>query len=108
MYKYIYTIIILTTVDKTEVEKFSKLAKDWWNPSGKFKPLHHFNPVRVSFIKEKLISYFNSNFSLINFSLAGLKICKGLNFPSGFHQSSAIFENFSISVLSTVVKMLII
>jgi len=49
----------LTTVDKTEIEKFSKLAKDWWNPNGKFKPLHLFNPVRIKFIKEKLISHFN-------------------------------------------------
>jgi len=43
----------LTTVDKIEIEKFSKLAKDWWNPSGKFKPLHLFNPARIEFIKEK-------------------------------------------------------
>jgi len=49
----------LTTVDKLEVEKFSKLAKDWWNPNGKFKPLHLFNPARIKFIKEKLISHFN-------------------------------------------------
>jgi len=46
----------LSTVDKIEVEKFSKLASDWWNPNGKFKPLHLFNPARIKFIKEKLIS----------------------------------------------------
>ena len=48
----------MSTVDKIEVEKFSKLASDWWNPNGKFKPLHLFNPVRIKFIKEKLIYYF--------------------------------------------------
>jgi len=48
----------LTTVNKIEIEKFSKLAKDWWNPNGKFKPLHLFNPTRIKFIKEKLISHF--------------------------------------------------
>ena len=48
----------MTTVDKTEIEKFSKLARDWWNPDGKFKPLHLFNPTRINFIKEKLISHF--------------------------------------------------
>ena len=48
----------MTTVDKTEIEKFSRLASDWWNPNGKFKPLHHFNPVRIKFIKDKLIYYF--------------------------------------------------
>ena len=48
----------MTTVDKIEIEKFSKLATDWWNPNGKFKPLHLFNPARIAFIKEKLISHF--------------------------------------------------
>jgi len=48
----------LTTVNKIEIEKFSKLAKDWWDPNGKFKPLHLFNPARIKFIKEKLISHF--------------------------------------------------
>jgi len=48
----------LTTIDKKEIEKFSELASDWWNPDGKFKPLHLFNPARIQYIKEKLISHF--------------------------------------------------
>ena len=51
----------MSTIDKIEVEKFSKLAKDWWNPEGKFKPLHLFNSTRIEFIKKKLISYFKLN-----------------------------------------------
>tara|TARA_Y100000590_G_scaffold100954_1_gene114729 strand:- start:6400 stop:7125 length:726 start_codon:yes stop_codon:yes gene_type:complete len=51
----------LTTINKREIEKFSKLAKEWWNPNGKFKPLHQFNPARIKFIKQKLISYFKLN-----------------------------------------------
>ena len=51
----------MSTIDKTEIEKFSKLAKDWWNPEGKFRPLHLFNPVRIKFIKEKLIYHFKLN-----------------------------------------------
>ena len=51
----------MTTINKKEIEKFSKLAKDWWNPNGKFKPLHQFNPARIKFIKQKLISYFKLN-----------------------------------------------
>ena len=51
----------MTTVDKIEIEKFSKLAKDWWNPNGKFKPLHLFNPTRIKFIKEKLVHNFKKN-----------------------------------------------
>jgi len=39
------------------------MARDWWNPNGKFKPLHQFNPVRIEFIKKKLISNFKLNSS---------------------------------------------
>jgi len=63
----------LSTVNKIEVEKFSRLAKEWWNPNGKFKPLHLFNPARIEFIKEKLISYFNLNPNKVN-PLKKLKI----------------------------------
>ena len=63
----------MTTVDKIEIEKFSKLAKDWWNPYGKFKPLHLFNPARIDFIKNKLISYFGLNINSEK-PLMGLKI----------------------------------
>ena len=48
----------MTTVDKKEIEKFSKLAKEWWNPNGKFEPLHRFNPARIAFVKKKIISHF--------------------------------------------------
>ena len=51
----------MTTVDKIEIEKFSKLAGNWWNPNGKFKPLHLFNPTRIKLIKEKLIYYFEKD-----------------------------------------------
>ena len=47
------------TLDKKEIEKFSKIAEEWWNPTGKFKPLHKFNPVRIKYIKDNLINDFN-------------------------------------------------
>lgn len=43
-----------TTIDPGEVERFSRLAADWWNPAGKFKPLHRFNPVRLAYIREQI------------------------------------------------------
>ncbi len=46
------------TINKEEIEKFSKIAKEWWNPEGKFKPLHKFNPVRISYIKDNIIKTF--------------------------------------------------
>ena len=47
------------TVNKKEIEKFSKIAEEWWNPQGKFKPLHKFNPIRISYIKENIIKTFH-------------------------------------------------
>ena len=46
------------TINKEEIEKFSRIAEEWWNPSGKFKPLHKFNPIRISYIKENIINTF--------------------------------------------------
>ena len=48
----------MSSVNKKEIEKFSKMAVEWWNPSGKFKPLHKFNPIRIKYIKENIISNF--------------------------------------------------
>jgi 2-polyprenyl-6-hydroxyphenyl methylase/3-demethylubiquinone-9 3-methyltransferase len=47
------------SVDPDEVAKFSALAADWWNPSGKFAPLHKFNPVRLEFIRREAAARFN-------------------------------------------------
>jgi 2-polyprenyl-6-hydroxyphenyl methylase/3-demethylubiquinone-9 3-methyltransferase len=44
------------TINKKEIEKFSKIAEEWWNPKGKFKPLHKFNPIRILYIKDNIIS----------------------------------------------------
>ena len=48
----------MNSVNKKEIEKFSKMAVEWWDPSGKFKPLHKFNPIRIKYIKENIISNF--------------------------------------------------
>ena len=47
------------TINKKEIEKFSKIAEEWWNPEGKFKPLHKFNPIRISYIKNNIIDTLN-------------------------------------------------
>src|SRR5215207_9142809 len=44
----------LSTLDPAEVEKFSQLAAEWWNPKGKFAVLHKFNPVRLGYIREQV------------------------------------------------------
>ena len=48
----------MSSVNKKEIEKFSKMATEWWDPNGKFKPLHKFNPIRIRYIKENIIQNF--------------------------------------------------
>ena len=49
----------INTINKKEIEKFSKIAEEWWDPRGKFKPLHKFNPIRISYIKDNIIKTLN-------------------------------------------------
>ena len=48
----------MNSINKKEIEKFSKIAEEWWNPNGKFKPLHNFNPIRIKYIKDNIIKNF--------------------------------------------------
>ena len=48
----------MNTINKKEIEKFSQIANEWWNPEGKFKPLHKFNPIRIKYIKDNIIKHF--------------------------------------------------
>ena len=48
----------MSSINKKEIEKFSKMASEWWDPEGKFKPLHKFNPARIKYIKENIIHNF--------------------------------------------------
>ena len=62
-----------TTINKEEIQKFSRLADEWWNVNGKFKPLHMFNPIRIQYITENIKSYFKIKKDETNF-LQGLNI----------------------------------
>jgi len=47
-----------TTIDAGEVERFSAMAAEWWDPNGKFRPLHKFNPVRLAYIRDQVAAHF--------------------------------------------------
>ena len=47
-----------STIDTAEVERFSRLAADWWNPRGPMAPLHKFNPVRLGYIRDQAVMHF--------------------------------------------------
>ena len=61
-----------TTINKEEIDKFSKIAEEWWDPEGKFKPLHIFNPLRIKYIKDSIIKHFKIKKK--KYPLSGLKI----------------------------------
>ncbi|MGV3550456.1 bifunctional 2-polyprenyl-6-hydroxyphenol methylase/3-demethylubiquinol 3-O-methyltransferase UbiG [Rhizobium sp.] len=47
-----------STIDQAEVDRFSAMAAEWWDPTGKFKPLHKFNPVRLEYIRDRACRQF--------------------------------------------------
>ena len=51
----------MTTVNKEEIQKFSKIASEWWDVNGKFKPLHMFNPIRIEYILDEISKHFKLN-----------------------------------------------
>ena len=69
----------MSTINYKEIEKFSKLSEEWWNPLGKFRPLHKLNPIRIKYIKQNIIEHFNianlknplNNLSLLDVGCGG-------------------------------------
>ena len=72
----------MTTINNEEIQKFSKLADEWWDVNGKFKPLHMFNPVRIEYILKEIADHFgldpNKKISLNNFEILDIGCGGGL------------------------------
>ncbi len=62
----------MTTINQEEIQKFSKLADEWWDVNGKFKPLHMFNPIRINYILNTVKKHFDKTDEMVPL--------KGLNF----------------------------
>jgi len=61
------------TVDPDEIERFAAMAADWWDPKGKFRPLHQLNPPRLEFIRDRLCRHFRRD-AMAAGPLKGLRI----------------------------------
>ena len=72
----------MSTINKDEINKFSKIADDWWDINGKFKPLHMFNPIRIEYILDVALNYFkidkNKKFPLKNLKILDIGCGGGL------------------------------
>ena len=64
---------IVGTADAAEIARFEAMAEDWWNPAGKFAPLHKFNPVRLAFIRDRLCARFGLD-PMAELPLKGLRL----------------------------------
>ena len=62
-----------TTTDAAEIEKFQAMAAEWWDPNGKFKPLHMLNPCRLDYITSQIAAEFDRDLSDAE-PFAGLRI----------------------------------
>ena len=51
------------SIDPGELEKFRALAEEWWDPNGKCRPLHKFNPVRLEYIRDQACAHFQRDTS---------------------------------------------
>lgn len=62
-----------STVDPAEIERFSRIAEEWWDPAGKFAPLHRLNPVRLGYIRDRVAAHWNRD-ALSGLPLDGLSL----------------------------------
>ena len=62
-----------STIDPAEIEKFQAMAAEWWDPSGKFKPLHMLNPCRLDYIASQIAAEFDRDLSM-RAPFSGLRI----------------------------------
>jgi 2-polyprenyl-6-hydroxyphenyl methylase/3-demethylubiquinone-9 3-methyltransferase len=62
-----------TTIDPAEAEKFASMAEDWWDPAGKFRPLHKLNPVRIGYVRDHAILHFGKDGGALR-PLGGLSV----------------------------------
>ncbi|MAS87777.1 MAG: bifunctional 3-demethylubiquinol 3-O-methyltransferase/2-polyprenyl-6-hydroxyphenol methylase [Micavibrio sp.] len=77
----------MTTVDKVEIENFERVADDWWNETGAFKPLHKLGPTRIKYLRSQLDPHFScdlnnikpySKLSILDIGCGGGLVCEPL------------------------------
>ena len=94
------------TINKEEIEKFNSLAEEWWNPEGKFRPLHKFNPIRIEYIKEHVIKEFGiknkkkpfSNLEILDIRVGNLSIINVISVEESDSKETLMFSRKLICI----------
>lgn len=60
------------TFDPNEVNRFARMAADWWDPKGQFRPLHELGPARMQYLRDEMMRHFQR--TNLDQPLAGLRI----------------------------------
>jgi len=68
-----YAATSISTIDPDEIEKFTRMADEWWDPKGKFKPLHQLNPVRIAYLRNQICAHYGRDANQLH-ALSGLSI----------------------------------
>jgi 2-polyprenyl-6-hydroxyphenyl methylase/3-demethylubiquinone-9 3-methyltransferase len=101
-----------SSVDASDVARFSAIAAEWWDPSGKFAPLHRFNPVRLAFIRDQAARHFGregatrapfSGLSLLDIGCGGGLLCEPMS-RLGFRVTGVDASARNIAVASSHAK----
>src|ERR1700733_3951973 len=95
-----------SSIDPADVARFSAIAEEWWDPNGKFAPLHRFNPVRLGFIREQAMARFGRDpgarapfegLRLLDIGCGGGLLCEPMR-RLGFTVTGAAASNRNIAV----------
>ena len=90
------------TIDPAEIERFSAIADEWWDPQGKFRPLHQLNPVRLQYIRDEICRHFGKD-SRAPSPLAGLEILD-IGCGGGLLSSLFSYERMDLIFLSILLE----
>jgi 2-polyprenyl-6-hydroxyphenyl methylase / 3-demethylubiquinone-9 3-methyltransferase len=63
-----------STLDPKEVAQFAALAQEWWDPNGKFKPLHELGPARIGYLRDEIVRHFARDVAIKDRPLSGLRL----------------------------------
>ena len=96
----------VSSINEEEVKKFERLADEWWDGDGKFKPLHMLNPCRLEFIVDHLSLHFKKDMTNSEMPLKGIKVLD--NQTIGEKRNISLVKDYDVSNVSLKIERILI